>query len=92
MSLHDILLRTTARPAELLGFGRDLGHLGVGAIADIAVLDLQQGTFEFIDTDKNVLHGRQRIVAVSTLRDGRVCYQSGEAIGATSTKPRAVLD
>jgi dihydroorotase len=92
MSLQDILLRTTARPAELLGLGQNLGHLGVGATADIAVLDVQQGSFEFVDTDKNVLHGQQRIVAVSTLREGRVCYQSGEAIGATSTKPRAIFN
>ena len=92
MSLQDIILRTTARPAELLGLGQDLGHLGVGAIADIAILELLQGTFEFIDTDKNVLQGKQRIVAVSTLREGRICYQSGEAaVGSTSTKPRAVF-
>jgi dihydroorotase len=91
MSLQDVLLRTTVKPAELLGLSQDIGHLGVGAIADIAILDMQQGAFEFIDTDKNVLHGQQRIVAVSTLRAGRVCYRSGETVGATSTKPRAVF-
>ncbi len=91
MSLQDILRRTTATPAELLGLGKELGHLGVGAVADIAILELQENDFEFVDTDKNVMKGRKRISAVTTLRQGRVCYQAGEAMGASSIKARAVF-
>ena len=92
MSLQDIIWRTTAKPAEHLGVSADLGHLGVGAIADIAVLELQEGAFEFMDTDQNVITEQRRLVAVYTLRDGRVCYRKGEDIAAANIKPRTIFD
>ncbi len=40
---------------------RDRGTLNVGAPADIAVLELRQGSFEFLDNFENKRTGRQRL-------------------------------
>jgi len=86
-----LLLRTTYNPAQALGLAETLGHLSVGAIADIAVLEVQEGDFEFIDTDKNIMTGRRRLSAVMTIKDGRIWYQAGEPTGSPSLKPRSLL-
>ena len=85
---NEVLLRTTYRPAQLLGLAEGLGHLSPGAVADIAVLELQTGDFEFVDTDKGILQAKQRIVAVMTIRNGRICYQAGEPLGSPSLRVR----
>lgn len=86
--LHEILLRTTYKPAQVLGLAEDLGHLSPGAIADLAVLEVQSGAFEFVDTGGQILKGSQRIAAAMTIRNGRICFQAGEATGSASIRPR----
>ncbi len=84
----EILLRTTYRPAQVLGLAESLGHLSPGAVADIAVLELQMGDFEFVDTSKAILKGNQRIAAVMTIRSGHICFQAGEPTGSPSLRAR----
>jgi len=43
----------------------------VGAPADIAVLELREGTFEFIDNYGNARTGRQRLFPSETVLDGK---------------------
>jgi len=43
----------------------------VGAPADVAVLELQEGSFEFIDNYGNARTGRQRLLPSETVIDGR---------------------
>src|SRR5687767_12510414 len=50
----------TSRAAEVIK-RTDLGHLGVGAEADIAVLNLRRGKFGFIDTQGGKLVGDQKL-------------------------------
>ena len=51
-----------------------LGHLSKGAVADIAVLRLEQGRFGFIDSFGARLPGTARLSAEMTLKDGRIVY------------------
>jgi dihydroorotase len=73
MSLDDVVLRSTWNPARELG-QQQLGHLSVGAPADIAVLGLEKGTFGFVDMYGARLRGTQRLTCELTLRDGKVVY------------------
>lgn len=52
-------------------FLRDKGTLNVGAPADIAILELREGNFSFIDNYENVRSGTQRLFPFETLLVGK---------------------
>jgi dihydroorotase len=49
---------------------RDRGTLNVGAPADVAVLELRDGDFEFLDNYENTIKGRQRLFPSETVLAG----------------------
>jgi dihydroorotase len=51
---------------------RDRGTLNVGAPADIALLELREGAFEFIDNYANKRAGSQRLFPAGTVLDGKL--------------------
>jgi dihydroorotase len=71
LSLEQVITASTARPAELMGRSGEIGTLAPGARADLAVFDLEQGSFEFIDVEGASRTGTQRLVNVTTLIAGR---------------------
>ena len=73
MSLDDVVLRSTWNPAREIA-REDLGHLSVGAAADITVLRLENGAFGFVDMYGARLKGTQKLTCELTLRDGKVVY------------------
>ncbi|MBI1790103.1 MAG: amidohydrolase/deacetylase family metallohydrolase [Acidobacteria bacterium] len=73
MSLDDVIVRSTWNPASEIK-RTDLGHLSVGAPADIAVLRLEKGDFGFVDVYGARMKGNQRLTCELTLRDGLVVY------------------
>ena len=73
MPLQEIVYRSTCRPAELIN-RPELGHLSVGSGADVAVFEVQEGAFGFVDTGRNRMDGTQRLVGQITLRDGKVVW------------------
>ncbi|MEZ5352433.1 MAG: amidohydrolase/deacetylase family metallohydrolase [Bryobacteraceae bacterium] len=73
MSLDDVILRSTWNPAREIQH-EELGHLSVGAIADVAVLRVEKGKFGFVDQNGGRMDGNQKLVAELTLRDGRVVW------------------
>jgi dihydroorotase len=73
LSLDDVMLRSTWNPAKEIRRD-DLGHLSVGAVADVAVFRLEKGSFGFVDMYGARLKGTQKLAAELTLRDGRVVY------------------
>jgi dihydroorotase len=75
VTLDDVVLRATATPAKILGLEGMVGTLRPGANADVAILELRDGNFEFRDTDGNTVAGKRRLVTHLTLKDGRVLYQ-----------------
>jgi dihydroorotase len=50
---------------------KDRGTLKVGAPADIAVLELREGNFEFLDNYKGTITGRQRFFPFATVLAGK---------------------
>ncbi len=78
MSLNDAVLRATVTPAKAIHRFPELGTLGKGQIADIAVLDLQTGVFPFVDSWPAKRLGTKRLQCVLTVRDGKVVYQRQE--------------
>jgi predicted amidohydrolase len=75
MNLKDVLVRSTANPAKEIGRYPELGTLGVGRVADIAVLDEQTGVFAFKDSWPAKKLGTNRLECVLTVRSGQVVYQ-----------------
>jgi dihydroorotase len=73
MPLDEVVRRSTWHPArELKQDG--IGHLSVGANADVAVVRLEKGSFGFIDSFGGRMKGTQRLACELTLRDGKVVY------------------
>jgi dihydroorotase len=73
MPLKDVVVRSTWNPAREIKL-EQLGHLTVGAPADIAVLRLEKGQFGFLDQRGGRLAGTQRLGCELTMRDGAVVY------------------
>jgi dihydroorotase len=70
MSLDEVILRSTWNPAREIQHD-ELGHLSVGAIADVAVLRLEKGNFGYLDSNNARLKGNQRLTCELTLKNGR---------------------
>jgi len=71
--LPAVIAQATWHPArEIRQDG--LGHLSPGAVADVAVLRLEQGRFGFVDSFGAKLSGTSRLVAEMTIKDGKVVY------------------
>ena len=73
MPLKEIVLRTTWNPAQAIGHS-EVGHLSVGAAADIAVLRIDKGDFAYADSAGGRFRGTHRIGCEMTLRDGKVAW------------------
>jgi len=73
MTMQQVIAASTWQPAQQIK-RTDLGHLSVGAVADIAVLKLENGNFGFVDVYGAKMNGKQRLTAELTLKDGRVYW------------------
>jgi dihydroorotase len=73
MPLDEVILRSTWSPAQAIQH-EELGHLTVGAIADVAVLRVEKGNFGFTDTRNTRLRGSQKLAAELTVKGGRVLF------------------
>ena len=73
MSLDDVIRWSTWNPAREIKH-EELGHLSVGASADVAVLRLESGNFGFVDMYGARLKGTRKLTCELTLRDGKVVY------------------
>jgi dihydroorotase len=73
ISLYDVVKMSTSNPANQIQRS-DLGHLSVGAGADVTVLRMDEGTFGFLDVRNARAMGTRLLVGELTLRDGRVMW------------------
>jgi dihydroorotase len=71
--MDQVIAMSTWNPAKEIK-RTDLGHLSVGAEADVAVLRIDRGSFGFIDSAGAANAGTQNIVAELTLRKGKVVW------------------
>ncbi len=75
MSLDDVIVRSTWHPAREIQ-RTELGHLSVGAPADVAVLRRETGRFGFVDQLGLRMDGTERLSCEFTLRDGAVVFDA----------------
>jgi dihydroorotase len=71
--LVEVIRQSTANPAVEIQHP-ELGHLSVGAVADVAVWELRSGDFGFYDAAGGKLSGKQRLICQLTLRDGKIAW------------------
>ena len=68
--------RSTINPANEIGHP-ELGHLSVGACADVAVFNLRAGRFGFVDCGRAKLMGDKKLECVLTIRNGECVFVPG---------------
>ena len=73
MTLYDVVACSTWRPAQIIHRAQ-IGHLTVGALADVAVLRLEKGQYAFVDSYGARMDGTQRLGGELTVASGRVVY------------------
>jgi dihydroorotase len=71
MPLNQIIACATVNAARLFPAFDDRGTLNVGAPADVAIMELREGTFDFLDNYKGVRSGRQRLFPAATVLAGK---------------------
>jgi dihydroorotase len=71
MPLSQIIACATVNAARVFPSFDDRGTLNVGAPADVAILELRDGTFEFLDNYKGTRTGRQRLFPAGTVLAGK---------------------
>jgi dihydroorotase len=74
MELPDAIRRSTVNPAKALRHFPELGTLGEGRGADIAVFELRTGVFPLMDSWSVKRLATRKLECVMTLRDGKVVY------------------
>ena len=72
MSVSEAVACATLNPSRIFPLFNDRGTLNVGAPADVAILELREGTFEFLDNFKNTITGKQRPFPSATVLAGKL--------------------
>jgi dihydroorotase len=71
MTVSEAIARATINASRIFPLFNDRGTLNVGAPADVALLELREGNFEFLDNFKNTITGRQRLFPSATVLAGK---------------------
>ncbi len=71
MPLSQIIACATVNAARVFPSFDDRGTLNVGAPADVAIMELREGAFEFLDNYKGIRAGRQRLFPAGTVLAGK---------------------
>jgi dihydroorotase len=71
--LTEVIRLSTINPAKEIGHP-ELGHLSVGAEADVAVLKLIEGDFSFVDCGRARMFGDKKLECAMTVRAGEIVY------------------
>jgi dihydroorotase len=71
MPLSQIIACATVNAARAFPSFDDRGTLNVGAPADAAMMELREGTFDFLDNYKGVRTGKQRLFPAGTVLAGK---------------------
>ena len=71
MPLDQVIARGTVNAAKVLPAFAGLGTLSVGAPADVSVLELRSGAFEFVDNYATKRTGKEKLFASATVLGGK---------------------
>ena len=81
MPLDQVIAGVTSTPARIMNFPEKVGTLEPGVVADVAVLDLQQGSFEYNDGARQMRTLKQQFVATATIKGGAFLKGAPPAAG-----------
>lgn len=73
LTLNEVILMSTWTPAQVIN-KKELGHLTVGGLADIALFSVDKGTFGFVDVGGFKVTGDKKLTCQLTLLDGKVVW------------------
>ncbi|MDR3715064.1 MAG: amidohydrolase/deacetylase family metallohydrolase [Puia sp.] len=73
MPFDSVIKASTWNPAREIK-REELGNLSVGAIADIAILNLHEGHFGFFDYTGTRVEGTRKLECEMTIKDGKIVY------------------
>jgi dihydroorotase len=71
MPLSEVVASATTHAARVFPVFEDRGTLNVGAPADLALMELRDGDFEFVDNFQGTRTGRQRLFPFATVLGGQ---------------------
>jgi dihydroorotase len=71
MTLDQVIACATVNASRAFPVFHDRGTLKVGAPADVAILELREGTFDFDDNFKGTRTGHQRLFPSATVLGGK---------------------
>ena len=80
MPLLDVMQASTWNPANQIKHP-ELGHLSLGAVADIAVMRIDEGKFAYLDSNLGRYEGKQRMACEMTVRAGVVSWDWNGRVG-----------
>jgi len=73
MTLEDVIMRSTVNPAGQIQ-RPELGTLSPGACADVAVLELREGEFGFVDCGRARMWGKYKLECQMTIHKGQILW------------------
>jgi dihydroorotase len=75
LTFDQMVERTTVNAARAIRHS-ELGSLGEGSPADLALFQIQQGKFGFLDSGYTRLNANKRVACVMTIRDGEIVWDT----------------
>ena len=73
MNLQEVINASSWAPAKAIK-REELGHLSVGAIADVAILNLRKGNFGFYDMVGYKMDSEEKLECEMTISGGKIVY------------------
>jgi dihydroorotase len=71
MPLMQMIACATVNAARVFPAFDDRGTLNIGAPADVAILELREGSFDFVDNYKGTRSGKQRLFPIASVLAGK---------------------
>ena len=73
MDVASVIRASTWEPARVIK-RENLGHLSIGAIADVAILTMREGRFGFYDKTGYKVTGNKKFECEMTIKGGKIVY------------------
>jgi dihydroorotase len=71
MPVDQVIARATTNAARAIPQYKTYGNLRTGAVADVAVFDLKEGDFDFVDNYKGQRTGHRKLVPYAVVMGGK---------------------
>jgi dihydroorotase len=72
LTLEQVIERATTNAAKTFAFPKGLGTLREGSEADVAVFELEEGKFEFVDSVHGTRTGHLKLRPLATVKAGKI--------------------